>query len=537
MKSRRYLTHYAPKQVLHRFTDIIVIGAGIAGLRAAIKIAEDTDLSVIVLSKGKLNESNSDKAQGGIAAVFEAAKTGDSEEAHVEDTLAAGGGLADPGIVSLTVHEGIERIRELIQWGVQFDRHQDELDYTQEGGHSKPRILHAHGDSTGHEIIRGLLARAKSFPQIKILENAFAVDLLVSDKRCVGVLAVENHSGKVAIWARSVILASGGYGRLFRETTNGPLTTGDGIAMAYRAGAALQNLEFIQFHPTTLYIAGAERYLITEAARGEGGILKDHSGNRFMDQYHPMAELAPRDVVSRAILDRISKTHHPMVYLDLTMLGGDKLKKRFPGIVSICTQFDINPAQEPIPVRPSAHYTIGGVKSDAWGQTTLAGLFACGEVACTGLHGANRLGSNSLLEGLVFGFRSARKAAEFAADVPCPTCPSELTIAVRHARKSIDVDDMRRSLENLMVRDVGILRDEARLSEAAGSLKRWVDNISDSQFSGRADWEVQNMVLVALLIAESASWRRESRGTHFRTDFPEAHPTFARNSMLTVNRE
>ncbi len=532
MLKRRYLTSFSQKRILHRFTDVIVIGGGIAGLRAALRVAEEKNRSVIVLSKGKIYESNSDKAQGGIATVLEPERTGDTVENHIRDTMNNGCAIADKTIVEITVDSGIERVRELISWGAQFDKTGGLYDFTMEGGHSKPRILHANGDSTGHEILNVLLKRARKDESIQIFEESFAIDFLVKDNRCYGVLAMEKQRGMIALWAPAVILASGGYGRLFRETTNGPHTTGDGIAMAYRAGVDLQDLEFIQFHPTTLYIAGSERLLITEAARGEGGILRDNTGKRFMTEYHPRAELAPRDVVSRAILDRINKTNHPMVYLDLSVLGKEKLAQRFPRIVALCKQFDINPMKEPIPIRPSAHYTIGGVKTDSWGQTSLEGLYACGEVACTGLHGANRLGSNSLLEGLVFGYRSGCRVVEFISENSFSLCPPAIEINKHYKIIQLDKVDMRRSLESLMVRSVGILRNRDKLQEAHNLLLRWADNLGECAFFDTAGWELQNMVLTSLLIIKSALWRRESRGTHFREDFPETEPEFKTSHII-----
>ena len=532
--NRRHICSFSPRTVLHRFTDVVIVGTGVAGLRAAIQVVRDSNLNVTLVSKGRVRDANTDRAQGGIAAVLDPQRTGDALSYHVEDTLASGCGLADEAVVRITVEEGVERVRELIEWGAQFDTSDGAIDFTQEGGHRRPRILHARGDATGCEILGVLLRTVRAEPRIQLIEDAFSLDLLGSEGRCVGLLAWERNAGPVAVWAKTVVLASGGYGRLFRETTNGPHSTGDGLAMAYRAGAALRDLEFIQFHPTTLYVAGAERFLITEAARGEGGLLKDHTGARFMDDYHPMAELAPRDVVARAILDRMNQTRQPMVYLDLREIGAEKLGERFPGIVSICRQFGIDPGREPIPVRPSAHYTIGGIVTDSWGRSTLPGLYACGEAAATGLHGANRLGSNSLLEGLVFGQRAGRKAAEDAVGCPEHRGPAAVAFESESQPRQVDTQDLRRSLESLMVREVGILRHRDRLAEARRLFSRWSQYVGHTEFRDPAGWELQNMLLVGLLVTESALWRRESRGSHFREDFPDTRTEYARS--LTVSR-
>ncbi len=533
MINRRYLASFDPRKILHRFTDVAIVGTGLAGLRAALALADEGELAVTLLTKGQVRDANTDRAQGGIAAVLAPDRTGDRPRFHVEDTLVSGCGLAEEEIVRITVGEGIERVRELIAWGATFDARDGLLEFTQEGGHQKPRIIHARGDATGSEVLGTLLKRVRACPSIQLLEDTFSLDILVSDGRCAGILAWDSAAGKVAIWARAVIIASGGYGRLFRETTNGPHSTGDGVAMAYRAGAELRDLEFIQFHPTTLYIAGAERFLITEAARGEGGRLIDHSGSRFMDKYHPMAELAPRDVVARAIFDRMTETRQPMVYLDLRKIGREKLRRRFPGIVAICQQFEIDPARDPIPVRPSAHYTIGGMRTDSWGASSLPGLYACGEAAVTGLHGANRLGSNSLLEGLVFGYRAGVGAARDARELPELQRPCDLGGDLGYQTRPVDTQDLRRSLESLMVREVGIVRNRDDLADARRLFSRWSQYIGEIEFANPAGWELQNMLLVALLVTESALWRRESRGGHFREDFPQTDPAFARSLVVS----
>ncbi len=533
MLNRRYLCSFDSRRILHRFTDVAVVGSGVAGFRAACELAEG-GVSVSVFTKGRIRDANTDRAQGGVAAVLMPERTGDATELHLQDTLASGCGMAKENIVRITVEEGVTRVRELIEWGAKFDQRDGVLHFTQEGGHGKPRIVHARGDATGHEILNVLTRQVTTNPAIQVIEDTYVLDLLTEGGRCVGLLTWQSHSGPVAVWARAVVLASGGYGRLYRENTNGPHATGDGIAMAYRAGAELADLEFVQFHPTTLYIAGAERFLITEAARGEGGILKDNTGVRFMPSYHKMAELAPRDVVARAILDRMNKTKQPMVFLDLTGIGREKLTHSFPGILAICRQFDIDPVREPIPVRPGAHYTIGGVTTDEWGRTTMEGLYACGEVSVTGLHGANRLGSNSLLEGLVFGTRAGQRVLGDIAGVAEPSCPPALAVETGFKHRDLDIIDMRRSLESVMAREVGIVRGGPQLEDARRLFARWSECVGEVEFSDPQGWELQNMLMVAFLITESALWRRESRGAHYREDFPAQNDAFA--VSLNVSR-
>ncbi len=533
MLHQRYLVSFDPHRILHRLVDVVVVGAGVAGLRAAVEVAE-ANVAVAVLCKGKVREANTERAQGGIAVVIDPERTGDDPESHVRDTLECGRGLCDERVVRLTVTEGIDRVRELIEWGARFDSKNGKLDLGKEGGHSFNRIVHAQGDATGREILSTLLRRARGLSAIELIEHTFVLDLLVREGRCVGVLAWHPRAGLVAFWAKAVILACGGYGRLYRETTNGPHATGDGVAMAWRAGATVENLEFVQFHPTTLYVAGADRWLITEAARGEGGKLIDHTGTPFMDQYHPMGELGPRDAVARAIIQHMKKTGQPMVYLDLRHLGRERLAQRFPGICQICRQYDLDPARDPIPVRPSAHYTIGGVKTDSDGATDLPGLFACGETASTGLHGANRLASNSLLEGLVFGRRSARAALREVEAQKEPRVHLDVAGRVEGGSRPVDTQDLRRSLMSLMVRQVGITRSREELAEARKDFYRWAQYVGEVEFHEIPSWEVQNMLVVALLVAESSLWRRESRGVHWREDFPGENPAFS--STLEVAR-
>ncbi len=410
----RYLVPFNPKRVPHRFTDVLVIGGGLAGLRAA--LAVPAEQSVLVVTKGGLRQSNSNVAQGGIAGVLDPE---DRFEDHVADTITAGGELCDLNIVDMVVREAPARINELIAWGTNFDQQSGVLDLGREGGHSHHRIVHALGDATGKEVMRAVIDRACALPNVETWENAFTLDLLTYEGRCRGALVHSAEQGKVCVWAKQTILCTGGTGQVFRETTNPEVATGDGLAIAFRAGAELRDMEFMQFHPTVLYIAGSSRSLITEAMRGEGARLVDRHGHRFMPDYDPRAELAPRDIVSRAIVTQMERTRQPNVFLDLTHLDASFVRSRFPGIAATCTEFGLDITRDWIPVRPGAHYMVGGVSVDVEGRTTLPGLWAAGECTSSGLHGANRLASNSLLEGLVFGAHAG--AALRGKPRNCPT--------------------------------------------------------------------------------------------------------------------
>lgn len=517
LEFRRYLVNIDSATTHQLFTDCLVIGAGIAGLRAAIEAAEQH--SVIMVCKDSLQESNTWKAQGGIAAVLNEA---DTFESHITDTLHTGCGLCSEEIVKLVIHQGPELIRQLIQWGAKFDLIDGHIATTIEGGHTNARIAHAHGDETGRVIAETLIKKVRENPNITIIENFYAIDLITNDEnRCLGIIGSDNR-GLQIIWAAGTILSTGGAGLLYRETTNTDIATADGIAMAYRAGAVVQDLEFMQFHPTTLYIAGASRALITEALRGEGAILLDSSGSAFMKEYHEAAELAPRDIVSRAILSQMLKTKSTHVYLDARHLKKENFAKRFPTISELCESFDIDVSRDLIPVRPSAHYMIGGVKTDAAAKTNLANLYACGEAASTGLHGANRLGSNSLPEGLVFGKIAGQSVCE---DIKAGASNNKRPLIRYHIphsdRSRLDTADVRNSLRSLMWRNVGIIRRAQPLTEAQEIIKFWQRYVMDKVFDGPPGWECQNMLTVCLLMASAAEMRRESRGVHFRNDFPD----------------
>lgn len=514
---RRYLVNIDTISTHQLFTDCLVIGAGVAGLRAAIEAAERCN--VLIACKDTLENSNTWKAQGGIASVLD--KT-DTFESHIADTLKTGCGISDEEIVNLVIRQGPELIEQLLQWGTDFDLTDGHIATTLEGGHSHARIAHAHGDETGRIIAETLIKKVRQNPNIKIIENFFAIDLLTNDgNECIGIIGHDKHSGPQIIWAANTILATGGAGQLYRETTNPEVATGDGIAMAYRAGAVLADLEFMQFHPTTLYIAGASRALVTETLRGEGAILLDNKGRRFMKEYHEAAELAPRDIVSRAILAQMLKTKSTHVYLDIRHFDKEHFAKRFPLISELCESFDIDVSKDLIPVRPSAHYMIGGVKTDTLTRTSIENLYACGEVAAASLHGANRLGSNSLLEGLVFGKTAGQFASQNIKAAVSTLKHPTVKYQIPHSNRSrLDTTDVRNSLRALMWRNVGITRKAQPLKEAQEIIKFWQQYVMDKIFDSPQGWECQNMLTVCQLMARSAKMRRESRGVHFRNDFP-----------------
>jgi len=515
---RRYLIPFRATLLPQIFTDVLVIGGGVAGTRAALAAAEKGD--VILAAKGSVKHASTYWAQGGIAAVLEPET--DTFEKHTQDTLKAGGDLCDPDIVKMVVEGGPAAVQELLDAGMPLDKNGlGNLALGREGGHSAFRITHADGDATGKSLAVTLWHEVLGHERIRLFDRCFVLDLITSDTnptQCLGAITHHPKHGLQVIWAKSTILAAGGCGMVYRESTNPNSATGDGLAMAYRAGAELMDLAFVQFHPTTLYIAGASRALITEAVRGEDAVLIDKSGYRFMPDYDDRADLAPRDVVSRSILKHLAKTGSSYVYLDARALPN--FSDRFPGITKLLEQFDIDPTRDPIPVHPAAHYTIGGLKTDADGRTNIAGLYACGEAACSGLHGANRLASNSLLEGLVLGTRTGVVACERINDQP--VTPAKVISDIRPTdRAELDLQDVRSSLRSVMWRHVGIERDGARLEEVQEMFSFWSRYTLDKIFDDVVGWEVQNMLTVGALITRSAQWRTESRGTHYRIDHPE----------------
>ena len=528
---KRYQVSFDSKTLQHIFTDTLIIGSGVAGLSSAIHAAKGG--SVLVTTKTEINENCTEHAQGGIAAKL---NLGDSYKSHIDDTLCTGQGICNDTVVSSVIREGPKRVKELISWGAKFDKENGKLAFTKEGGHSRPRILRARGDSTGKEIEETLINMVRKNPQIRVFEHTFALDLLVSKNSCDGIIAWRSQEGKILIWAKQTILASGGCGQVYRETTNPEIATGDGIAMAYRAGVKLQDLEFVQFHPTTLYVAGTERVLISETVRGEGGVLRNKDGELFMSKYHPSAELAPRDIVSRSIVQEIRRTDHTHVYLDVRHISKEKLSNRFPKIKKLCASFGIDITRQLIPVHPSAHYMIGGVKVDQNGRTSMKNLYACGEVSCTGLHGANRLGSNSLLEGLVFGYRTGNMAGKELEEKKEGLSPRSFKEPSKgHLYSELDLEDLKHSLKSLMWRSVGIERDGKYLKEAIKNIKHWSEYVTSTEFSSPLGWEVQNMLTVSILISSSAYRRCESRGVHYRLDHPDTDDKHWKKHIIVYN--
>jgi len=511
--------------------DFLVIGSGVAGLRAALELSREG--RVIMLTKGHPLQSNSIYAQGGVAVAL---SEEDDVAIHLTDTLKAGHGLCRPEAVRVLVEEGPARIQELIRWGAKFDKTDGKFAFAREAAHSRSRILRARGDATGNEMVRALMAQVARQKRIQRLDYHFTVDLVVEGGRCCGAVVLDESSSKQFIVpAKAVVLSTGGAGQIYARTTNPPNATGDGMAMAFRAGAMLQDMEFVQFHPTALYLPSSPPFLLSEAMRGEGGQLRNNKGELFMQRYHPLGALAPRDIVSRAIWAEMAATRAHHVYLDVTHLGAEFIKRRFPTIYATCLRHDIDITEEWIPVSPSAHYMMGGVWTDLNGATSLPGLFAAGEVACSGVHGANRLASNSLLEGLVFGMRAAVAAIEFGQRHVLPDLSAHEDRLRRRPPETLeDAEKLRSSLRRTMWGQVGVIRSRESLVRATAQLSRWMKLVAH-WYTERADLEVKNMVQVAHCVAEAALWRENSVGAHFRGDFPEAKRAgWKQHSQLTL---
>lgn len=525
--------------------DYAVVGSGVAGLRAAIELSGAG--SVLVLAKSHLSDSATAWAQGGIAVALS-----DEDEIglHEQDTINAGDGLCRKEAVTLLVEEGPKYITQLIEWGTEFDRAGTKLAYTREAAHSRSRILHAQGDSTGREISRALLARAHTIPHLHLRAHAFTTELILEDGRTTGVRFIDETDGTLhEVRAKAILLATGGLGQIYRETTNPDVATGDGMAIAYEAGAVLSDMEFMQFHPTALAVKGAPRFLLSEALRGEGGVLRNINLERFMKRHHEAQELAPRDVVARAIVSEMHRTHSEHVYLDMTAKSEEFLRKRFPRIYETCMGYGLDLATDLAPVCPAAHYMMGGVKTDLWGRTSIAGLYSAGETAATGVHGANRLASNSLLEGLVFGARSGQAMIKDAPVVkrsavtlpgsPAPK-PGNATAPPGAANsktpEKTPVPAELTKIRDIMWRNVGILRSGKELSSAIQQLEAL--QLPKTNTAGRAEHELQNLHSLALLIARSALARTESRGSHYRSDFPyRDDEDFDKHSVVSKSKD
>jgi L-aspartate oxidase len=513
-------------------TDVVVVGSGIAGLTTALRIAAGpgsdaspdpvagSGLRVLVVTKDVLAAGSTRWAQGGIAAAL---GPDDSAEAHLADTLVAGVGICDVEAVRVLVDEGPQAVQELIELGTRFDRSSTgELSLTREGGHHVDRIAHAGGDATGAEIERALVAAVLATPGIEVIEHALVLDLLPTAAGGIGAVTLHvmgegQLDGVGAVRARAFVLATGGIGQVYAATTNPPVSTGDGVAAALRAGAVVRDLEFVQFHPTVLWLGGnaaGQQPLVSEAVRGEGAVLLDNQGVRFLQGQHALADLAPRDVVAKAILRRMRETGAEHVWLDARHFGAEKWRVRFPTILATLTSLGLDPVNDLIPVAPACHYASGGIATDLVGRTSVAGLYACGEAACTGVHGANRLASNSLLEGLVFG---RRIAADVLSTVPAGAPLPELGIDVRGS--GIAAAGIRRALQHEMAADAGVIRDAAGLARAAGSLQKLAAQRSSDPRT--ESWEATNLLTVASALVAAASRRAETRGAHWREDCPE----------------
>lgn len=533
-------------------TDVLIIGSGAAGLRAALAASESADVTLI--TKTTLKESNTLYAQGGIAVAM---NVDDTIDLHVKDTCSAGCGLCDIQVVETMVAEGIPRVNELLEWGADFDWEGTLPRFTQEAAHSRRRIVHK-GDATGRETTDVLVQRVLNTERIHVISDAFAVDLLtdkvstpenISSTKCFGVSAIIEGQLK-HLYAKATILATGGLGRLYPCTSNPKVATGDGFAAAWRAGCELIDMEFVQFHPTTLFLDGAPSFLISEAVRGEGGRLINIRGERFMDKYHAKGELAPRDVVSRAIQNEMFLTGFPCVYLDITHKPADFIQERFPTISSTTKRYGLDINIDLIPVRPGAHFMMGGVRTNAETETNLLGLYACGEVACTGVHGANRLASNSLLECLVFGVRAGKNAASYASSITCDT-PPKIQIERSEAKNNTmgleddELLELKDAIRETLWENVAIERDQEGLELTLSDLEEIGAELnlhpSSSMTFKTTDvglCETINMLNVAWVITNAALIRNESRGAHFRADFPDQYAAgWEKRFVLTQNKE
>jgi len=527
----RYLVNFDTDKLKKVESDFLVIGTGIAGLVTALNLAKSGE--VTLLSKERLAECNTEYAQGGIAAVI--AKE-DTPQSHYQDTLEAGAGLCNPKAVDILVNEGSKRIKELIDLGVNFDRKGEQILLTKEAAHSCRRILHAGGDATGREIRKSLVEQVASEGNITLEDGIFVVDLLTKGQEVFGVLAYDRSQAEYLVYStKVVVLATGGAGQLYHATTNPSVATGDGIALAYRAGAKVTDLEFVQFHPTTLELEGVDNFLISEAVRGEGGILRNQTGDRFMTKYHQLADLAPRDIVARAIYQEMKEGGTDHVYLDVTALDSTFVQQRFPTIYQTCLDHGIDISQDYIPVAPAAHYLMGGILSNLHGETNIKGLFACGETACIGIHGANRLASNSLLDGLVFGKRVADRATTYLNQGNFSTEIS-LKYEAQNTIEGIGKIPSKERVKGLMSAKLGITREKVELEEGLAQAESLLDYLNYNLRDVKG-FELQNLITLAHLSFKGALSREESRGAHYRRDFPVAETVWEKHIVLKKDRE
>jgi L-aspartate oxidase len=533
LNTYRYLKDFDTDKIEKEYHDIIIIGSGIAGVYTALIASEQH--SICIVTKESIDISNSSLAQGGIAVSL---GKEDSPELHFKDTINAGAGLCDQESVWVLVKEASDNVRCLCQYGVNFDRNEKyDLSLSREAAHSKNRIIHA-GDTTGKEVLDKLIAVVREKKNVLIKERHFAVDILTEDNSCRGILVYdEDKKEHKILLSQVVICATGGFGQIYKNTTNPDVATGDGVCLAYRAGAELMDLEFIQFHPTVLYHPNNKQFLISEAVRGEGALLKNVMGDQFMLKYHPLMELAPRDVVSRSIFEEMKNTLSQNVFLDVTLKSEEYLRNRFPNIYKTCMEYGIDISKDMIPVSPAEHYCMGGIKTDVFGRTSITGFYACGEAACNGIHGANRLASNSLLEGLVFGYKIGDEINNIFRKNG--KVKIEVTKKFVSSRKYVNInkDDIRGNIQSIMTEYVGISRRKKELNFAYRKIIEYLNIIRSMENNTSCDYELQNMVLISFLVVKSALEREESRGAHFRSDFPAVNNEKWKKNIIRIIKE
>lgn len=528
----RYLIDFNTKDIEAEYYDVIIIGSGIAGVYTALELPEK--YKTIILTKETLEISNSVLAQGGIAVSLD---KGDSPELHFKDTLYAGAGLCNEESVWVLVTEAAKNIEKLCKYGVNFDRKSpQELAFGREAAHSKSRIIHA-GDTTGKEVLDKLISVVKTKENVKIKERTFVIDLLTDNNNsssCVkGVIVYDEDTSKLKVYLTHVVVCStGGFGQIYENTTNPEVATGDGACLAYRAGAELMDLEFIQFHPTVLFHPDNKSFLISEAVRGEGAVLRNIDKQQFMSQYHEMAELAPRDVVSRSIFMEMKKTNSDHVYLDITFKDREYLENRFPNIFKTCLNYGIDMSKDYIPVAPAEHYCMGGIKTDVHGRTNIKGFYACGEAACNGIHGANRLASNSLLEGLVFGSKIGTELLSVIEEAGEEIPEYPVKYSTDRIKKDINKKSIKSDLKNIMTEYVGIIRNREGLMHAAEKIRKYRELLTNMRNTEIEDFEIQNMILLSGLVVDSALKREESRGAHYRSDYSKTDDDNWRKNII-----